>query len=67
MQCGRKIFTSAVHLQPAAAAAAEAQDEGLHGMFKRPRHNGHQLMKGSCDSSALTVTQNRLKPAQNTY
>jgi hypothetical protein len=24
------------------------EEEGLHGVFKRLRRNGHQLIKGSC-------------------
>jgi hypothetical protein len=27
---------------------AAEEEEGLHGVFKRLRRNGHQLIKGSC-------------------
>jgi hypothetical protein len=29
-------------------ACKRREEEGLHGVFKRLRRNGHQLIKGSC-------------------
>jgi hypothetical protein len=33
------------------------REEGLQGVFKRLRRNGHQLEKYAANSSAQTVTQ----------
>jgi hypothetical protein len=33
---------------PCASYFEEEEEEGLHGVFKRLRRNGHQLIKGSC-------------------
>jgi hypothetical protein len=30
-------------------ACEEEEEEGLQGVFKRLRHNGHQLEKGCCE------------------
>jgi hypothetical protein len=38
------------------------EEEGLHGVFKRLRRNGHQLKKEAANSSTLTVTHRRLNP-----
>jgi hypothetical protein len=40
----------------------EKREEGLHGVFKRLRRNGHQLKKEAANSSTLTVTHRRLNP-----
>jgi hypothetical protein len=40
----------------------EEEEEGLHGVFKRLRRNGHQLIKEAANSSTLTVTHGRLNP-----
>jgi hypothetical protein len=40
----------------------EEEEEGLHGVFKRLRRNGHQLKREAANSSTLTVTRGRLNP-----
>jgi hypothetical protein len=35
------------------------KEEGLHGVFKRLRRNGHQLKKEAANSSTLTVEKKR--------
>jgi hypothetical protein len=44
------------------ALARKEEEEGLHGVFKRLRRNGHQLKKEAANSSTLTVTHRRLNP-----
>jgi hypothetical protein len=45
-----------------ATGSLEEEEEGLHGVFKRLRRNGHQLKKEAANSSTLTVTHRRLNP-----
>jgi hypothetical protein len=34
-------------------ANLKEEEEGLHGVFKRLRRNGHQLEKGCCETAQL--------------
>jgi hypothetical protein len=43
----------------------EEEEEGLQGVFKRLRRNGHQLEKDAANSSAQTVTQKEAEPRNN--
>jgi hypothetical protein len=41
------------------------EEEGLQGVFKRLRRNGHQLEKDAANSSAQTVTQKEAEPQKH--
>jgi hypothetical protein len=43
-------------------AVRPEEEEGLQGVFKRLRRNGHQLEKGCCEQLSSDCTQKEAEP-----